>query len=97
MKKSKSSKPVTPAVDTVWYQIGDEEGVGVFKGIQDQTVGFCMVDITAHIHRKTDAFAKFDVTNLIQPIPIANVRHVSNAYVYGWIQMQKNLIQYRKR
>lgn len=95
MKKSKSAKPIKPVVETVWYLVRDEEGVGVFEGDCPDKPGFCNVRISAHIHTSTDIFSDFDVKNLVCKIPVSNLRHVSNAYVYGWIQMQKNLKQYR--
>lgn len=96
MKKTKS-KPTGPVEDTVFYTQGWETGVGVFVRMGNNPM---MPD--QMIIRPIACISAQDTTKLWNDghrgelsVGSNNVTRCSAAYVYGWIQMQKNLIQHR--
>lgn len=97
MKKTKANaKPTGPVEDTVFYTQGWETGVGVFVRMGNNPM---MPD--QMIIRPISRISATDTTKFIEggmaeiSVGGSNVVRCSAAYVYGWIQMQKNLIQHR--
>ena len=99
MKKTKAkTKPTGPVEDTVFYTLGWETGVGVFVRMgnspvmPDQMIIRSIASISCQDTTKLVVYA----TNREISVGSKDVVRCSAAYVYGWIQMQKNLIEYRK-
>lgn len=98
MKKNTKAKPKEPVEDTVYYTLGWETGVGVFVRMGNSPL---MPD--QMIIRPIACISAQDTTKLWHDghkgeisVGSKNVVRCSAAYVYGWIQMQKNLIEFRK-
>lgn len=97
-KKNVKAKPTGPVEDTVFYTHGWESGVGVFVRMGNNPM---MPD--QMIIRPIACISAQDTTKLWHDghrgeisVGSKNVVRCSAAYVYGWIQMQKNLIEFRK-
>lgn len=97
MKKTKA-KPTGPVEDTVYYTHGWETGVGVFVRMGNNPMMPHQMII-----RPIACISSQDTTKLWNDghrgeisVGSKTVVRCSAAYVYGWIQMQKNLIEFRK-
>lgn len=98
MKKTKA-KPSGPVEDTVFYRFLSEEGVGVYmrEGNNPMMPNQVIVRPIARINTNkpnelwNDSSCRGEIS-----IPASGMVRCSPAYVYGWIAMQKNLIEFRK-
>lgn len=98
MKKTKA-KASGPVEDTVFYTQGWETGVGVFHrmGNNPMMPNQMIIRLIAHISCKDTTKITIDETRTVErSVGSRDVVRCSPAYVYGWIQMQKNLIEFRK-
>jgi hypothetical protein len=97
-KKNVKAKPTGPVEDTVFYTQGWESGVGVFvrMGNNPMMPDQMIIRRTACISSQDPTKIRLDGFQSEISVGSKDVMRCSAAYVYGWIQMQKNLIEFRK-